>query len=248
MTTATVPATRRPAQWRMALRYLAKSYLSLITLWFWSIALPVVAIIMAIVSRYTDISSSGIIYTQQGAIWFPFAIAIILATTYLGVHVGNGMTRRSFVQAILLSTAVVAVLNGTIMTLALLVEREVYRQIGWFHGRAGEEHGAVFDDGLLPYFLGVTLVFLAGQVSGSLVGIAYYRYGGWIGTLVLPLTLLPLLAVGTLGSAQSMQWGPWPWTDSLTWTGPALGLLVLAGGMVAFHRISRRVPISTERA
>lgn len=248
-TTPTAPAaTRRSPQWLTAFKYLVTP-VYLLTLWFWAIALPVVAIVMFIVGQNVDqVTASGIAFTHHGSLWFPFSIAVILAVTYLPLHVANGMTRRSFAQAALAVNLTVGLLNATIATAALVVERTIYDRLGWIHGGTDGEGLPVLDGGVLTYWFGLAILFTAGQVSGSLVGLAYYRLGGIRGTLALPLCLLPLGAVAVLGLGSSVQWYPFGWTaDILPW-GTVAAIAVLAAAAISFHYLVRNIPIDTRKA
>lgn len=247
MTTTTLPpAVRRSTpQWRSALGYLLGGYVYMITLWFWAIAIPVVAVIMYIVGQNVDqVTSSGIAFTFHGALWFPFSIAIILSTTYLPIHVANGMTRRSFTQAALSVNVIVGVLNAAIAVAALLVERQIYGGLGWVHGSNDGDGVAIFNGGVLTFGLGLTTLFVAGQVSGSLIGVTYYRLGGIRGTLALPLGLLPLAAVGLLGLG--VQWNPWSWTAGIAPWGTIAAVLSLIAAAGVFHLLVRDVPIDSK--
>lgn len=249
MTTIThPPAVRRTTpQWRSALRYLLGGYVYLITLWFWAIAIPVVAIIMYVVGQNVDhVSSSGIAFTFHGALWFPFSIAIILSVTYLPIHVANGMTRRSFTQAALAVNLIVGVLNAAIAVAALLVERQIYHGLGWVHGGYDGDGVPILHGGVLTFGLGLAVLFVAGQVSGSLIGITYYRLGGIKGTLALPLGLLPLAAVGLLGLGRGVQWNPWSWTADIAPWGTIAAVLTLIAAAGVFHLLVRDVPIDSK--
>ncbi|USQ78510.1 hypothetical protein NF556_12765 [Ornithinimicrobium faecis] len=249
MTTVTeAPATaRRTPQWRSALTYLLSAYVYMLTLWFWAIALPVVAIIMFIVGQNVDqVTSSGVAFLHHGALWFPFSIAIILSVTYLPIHVANGMTRRSFTQAALCVSVVVGLLNAAIATGALLIEREIYDVIGWVHGGNDGSGIPLFNGGVLVYAMGLALLFIAGQLSGSLIGIAYYRLGGIIGTVALPLCLLPLAAVGLLGLGEGVQWNPWSWTADIAPWGTIAAVLSLIAAAGVFHLLVRDVAIDSK--
>lgn len=248
-TTATAPATQQRPQWQRAFTYVVWAYAYMLTLWFWAIVLPVIAIIIFIIGQNVDqVTSSGVAFSHHGALWFPFSIAIIMVTTYLPVHVANGMTRRSFATAALMVNVLVGVFNGTVATLALLVEREIYDSLGWIHGGNDGQGVPIFDGGVLTYGFGLVLLFTAGQIAGSLVGIIYYRYGGWIGTLALPLGLAPLGAVGLFGLGRGVQWNPWGWTaDIAPWgTVAAIAVLVVAAGV--FRLLVRDVSIDSKKA
>lgn len=245
--TATPATTRRTPQWRRAFNYLLSGYVYMLTLWFWALALPAVAIIMWVVSLNVDqISASGVAFTHHGALWFPFSIAIILSVTYLPIHVANGMTRRSFARAALTVNVVVGVMNALIATIALLVERQIYDALGWFHGNNSGDGLEVFHSGVLTYGFGLVLLFTAGQISGSLIGITYYRLGGWVGTFALPLCLLPLAAAGLLGLGAGVQWKPWGWTADIAPWGTVAAVAVLIGSAVAFSALVRNIPIDSK--
>jgi len=248
-TTAAPATTRRTPQWLSAFGYLTGAYVYMLTLWFWAIVLPVTAVIIFLVSRNVDqVTSSGVAFSHHGALWFPFSIAIILSVTYLPIHVANGMTRRSFTQAALLVNVAVGALNGVIATLALLVEREIYDSLGWVHGGSDGAGIPVFNGGVLTYGFGLVVLFTAGQIAGSLVGISYYRLGGWLGTIALPLSLLPLAAVGFLGLGRGVQWNPWGWTADIAPWGTALAIAILVAAAGVFHLLVRDVPIDSKKA
>ncbi len=244
MTAASSTLTRAP-QWRRTLHHLLSSYVYVLTLWFWAVALPVVAIIVAVISQNVDqVTLSGVAFTHHGALWFPFSIAIIVSVTYLPIHVANGMTRTSFSQAAILVGLLVGVLNGLISTLALLLEEQIYHRLGWYHGgNSGELE--VFHAGVLPYALGLVLLFTAGQCSGALVGITYYRLGALRGTLALPLTMLPIVVVSIIGLDQNTQWVPWGVGLGTPW-GMLLGALLIAGSALVLHLLVRHLDIDSK--
>lgn len=243
-TTAAAPARARRPQWVRAMSFQGGVYAFLMA-WFWGIALPVVALVLAIVGRYTEVSSSGMAYTHHATLWFPFSLGVIVTAMYLPVHVANGMTRRSFARAALVAGAGLGVGNALVATGALLLEERIYAGLGWVHGVA-EGSETVFADGVLLYLLNLALLFSAGQLSGLLIGLTYYRAGGWIGTLALPLGLAPIGAVGIFGLGDTVQWQPFGF--AATWDlGPALVVAVLVLAALAILRIARNIPIETNK-
>lgn len=244
---ARTTARRRP-QWVTALRYLLSSYVLMITLWFWAIALPVVALVMFIIGQNVDqVTSSGVVFTHHAALWFPFSIAVIVSAVYLPIHVANGMTRRSFTKATLAVNVIVGLLTATIAIVALLVERAIYDQLGWIHGVSGGDGEPVLDGGPFTYWVGLAVLFIAGQVSGSLIGVTYYRLGGVRGTLALPLCLLPIGAVGLLGLGKGVQWTPFGWAADIFLWGTPLALLVILAGAGVFHLLVRDVQLDSKK-
>lgn len=242
-TSTTTPRSRRP-QWVRSATYQASIY-GYMMIWFWAIALPVVAIVMAIVSRTTEISASGMMFTHHAALWFPFSIGIAVTAVYLPLHVANGMTRRSFARAAVVAAIGIGLVNALVTIAALLVEEQIYGQLGWVHG-VMDGDVAVFSDGVLPYLINLVLLFSAGQLSGLLIGLAYYRAGGWVGTLTLPLTLSPIAAVTLLSLGDAVQWQPFGVT--LDWSfGAAVVLLVQVAAVLAILLIARNLPLATNK-
>ncbi|WP_250444376.1 hypothetical protein [Actinotalea sp. C106] len=182
------------AGYRVGLRWLFQTHGLMFT---WAVGMLVVLVAAAtiIVSNVTTPSESIVQYARQGLTWFPFSIAIVGVSTYTNVHIGAGLTRRSLGWAVLTAAVGVAAAYAALFTVALQLERALYGWTGWTHGVDG--HSSLFTDsgqvGLV--LLDVGLLFLAGQLCGVLVGIVYYRAGGWWGTLALPLTAGPILLV-----------------------------------------------------
>lgn len=232
---------RRPQWARVAHRHL-QVYVFL-WLWFWVICAVGSVAAIAVVDRFGTVNVSIIQFVRNGPlVWFLFSLAIIVATAYLAPHVANGMTRRSFVRGALAAVGASAVLNTLTAAGLLLLEGALYDRMGWQHDtRPGPEYEAgIWEEGLGVLLLDHGLATLAGGVSGLLVGIAYYRLGGWWGTLALPLTLLPILAVMFLTS-WSAPFMPWHLGEPL---GNALGILLVLGAAVAFALLTRRIPIA----
>lgn len=251
-TTLARPAVRRRTPVARTVRHLLTMLLYLAA-WFWGIAVVVLTLAIVLVDRFGEITTSVVQFTRQGGIWFPFSLAIILATTYLPTHVAAGMTRRAFATAALVAGAVTAAVYAAVLTLLIQVERAVFDRAGWTHtlsdvGLSATSSGTAVDVGRL--FLDYGLMFTSGVVSGLLVGIVYYRAGGWWGTLALPLTIGPLFVVTALLASDA---GPFDlaWVvERLGATGDdaparvALCVLILAAQAVAFHRLTRRAALN----
>ncbi|HLS39671.1 MAG TPA: hypothetical protein VK038_02790 [Ornithinicoccus sp.] len=247
MTTAAT--TRRRPQWLRVSAWLLRAYGKLMV-WFWGVVVFFAVAILAVVSRFHEVRVSGLQFAQHGALWYPFSLAIILTSAYLGIHVASGLTRRSFALASLVVAASVSLVNAVAATVLLLVERAVYDGLGWYHGLVGEPvTREVLADGPVVHAIGLFVVLTAGMVSGTLVALAYYRFGGLTGTLTLPLSMLPLVVAGLFPVVGSRSWSPWEmsqWADLLP--GPAPTLLVLAAGAAAVVATARRIPIAAKEA
>lgn len=238
--------TRRP-QWIRTCGWLLTRTLYLM-LWGWAIAIVLVTVTLAIVSRYVGIEMSGFAFSHQGMLWYPFALAIIFTTMYLPSHVTNGMTRRSFIQATIVVNIVVGTANAAFSMVALLVERAIYHQLGWFQGHTDGKGADLLASGAATYGLGLVLLFVGGMISGALVGITYHRFGV-PATFLLPLTLAPIIGTSLLGLNASTQWTPWDFAFLGEWQGSALlGVLILAAGCAFFALVARRIPIDTRKA
>jgi hypothetical protein len=247
LTTRTQVAPR-PPQWLRVARWLMGANLFLMAC-AWTLAVVVIVVVLFAVSRATVPGMSAAGVSHHGMLWFPFSIAVMLTVSYLPLHVANGMTRASFAKASVLVNLVVGALNATVTILALLLEREIYHRLGWFHGETQDSGLEVLHAGVLPYGVGLALMFTSGMLSGLLVGAVYYRMGGWWGTIALPLSLAPLLVTSLIGLDRETQWTPWSVTlGELVPTHNLYAVLVLAASAVAFHLLTRRLPISNSKA
>lgn len=242
-TTLARPTVRRRTPVARTTRHLLTMLLYLAA-WFWGLAIPVVALALVLVDRFGEVEVSVLQFARQGGIWFPFSLAVIIATTYLPIHVAAGMTRRAFATAAVLASLVTAAVYAVVMSVLLQVERLVFEGFGWPHTLSDVGFSATSHD-VGRLFVDLLLTFGAGIVAGLLVGIVYYRVGGWWGTLALPLTVGPLFVViGMLyGDA-----GPF----DLSWLGDrldaadahvlarvAVGVAIVAVQAVVFHRLTR---------
>lgn len=254
MSTSTLarPAVRRRTPVARTVRHLLTMLLYL-AVWFWGIAVVVLALALLLVDRFGEVETSVVQFARQGGIWFPFSLMVILATTYLPTHVAAGMTRRAFATAALVAAGVVATVYAAVLTLLVQVERSVFDLAGWPHtlsdiGLSATSSGTAVDLGRL--FLDYLLMFGSGVVSGLLVGIVYYRAGGWWGTLALPLTLGPLFLLTALLASDA---GPFDlaWVVDRFGTGGGdvlarvvLSALIIAAQAAAFHGLTRRAALN----
>lgn len=254
MTATTHPVSRsaatRSPQWvRMARQFLRLH--GRIGVWTLITCAVVAAVVLTIVGRSVTPQISGIQFIRQPVLWVPFSINIVLATAVLPFAVANGMTRRSFVKASLVTSAVVAVASAVAVTLLLVAERGVYDRLGWFQGSGdGDQVGsvAVLASGVGSQLGSLCLLYLAGTVCGLLVGASYLRFGAWA-TLMLPLTVgVPLGTVTLLSIPKETQASPWdlvlPGAGAPGWL--AVGLVVIALTGWVYWLITRDVTIKTK--
>jgi hypothetical protein len=197
--------------------------------WFWAIALVAIVAVTAILAANGVTDLSVVSFARQAGLWFPFSLMVILTTSYLRVHVATGMTRRSFTWAALAAAVIVAEVQAVLMATALVAERAIHDRLGWgwtaedlAYDATGTSWPAAFGD--------YTLTYLTGNLSGLLVGIVFYAAGatwgpvagGWVGTLLLPLTAGPTFVV--------------------------LGFVALHGGGEGPDRLARTLGLSTAQA
>ncbi len=214
--------------------------------WFWAIALVCVTITLLLVHNLGEVQLSIFQFVQHGGLWFPFSIAIIAATAQLTLHVTSGMTRRSFIRGALLAAVATGILMGVTTSAGLVTEGWLYAANDWPHTVETEGAEPALRAGFWPMLLGLCLVYTSGTLSGLLVGVTYYRTGGWWGTIALPLSLSPILLVNLVSAS---SWAPFGFTFDLSAPGATLAALaVLTAAAAAFHRLTRRVPIAPVEA
>lgn len=255
MTAATAtakPPTRRPQWWVTGEWHLTvQAYLAT---WCFAIIALGAPLVLLLISRITTVELSAIQFASHAAIWFPFSISIVLVSGHLTMHVLSGMTRRSFARGAIVGAVGTGLLYAVGLTGLLLIERAIYGRLGWFHGADGnnEPRTEVIASGLPTYFWGTLAICIAGTVSGLLVALAYYRWGGWWGTLMLPMTLAPLWLIGIFTLDADQQFTPWQVGLLGGQLGEAirlgLALLVLAAGCLAVTRLTRDIPIAAKDA
>ncbi|GAA4286709.1 hypothetical protein [Georgenia daeguensis] len=238
---------RRPQWWRAAFWMVrTQAYLGL---WFWAIVVVLALAATVVVSQVAQVEVSILQFAAHGALWFPFALMITVVAAQLTGHVGNGMTRRSFVRAALLAATATGLVYGLVIAVGLAVEGAIYDGVGWPHVHVATT-GPGGDDVVAPWGLGlptsafVYAVRTAGSaVAGLLVGITYYRLGGLRGTLLLPLTVLPAVVGQDDLAARA--------ADALglslpLYTFATLAVLALAAWV--FGRLTRHAPLAHPRS
>ncbi|GAA1623325.1 hypothetical protein GCM10009790_02710 [Georgenia ruanii] len=232
------------APWVRAARWLMRGQ-AVIGVWLWATMAVVGTVVITLLDRFAEVEVSIFQFSRHGALWTGFAMAIIFCVAGIAAHVGNGLTRAAFVRATVTVGVVVGVAYAVLVGLGLEVEGMVYAANGWSHvgsgGGVGDQNGFAPDAGLgvVP---GLVLSFVAGQLSGLLVGMAYYRLGGWWGTVVLPLTLGPIYLVGS----PDLTTGQFQLLAALDPSAPVTALvsvIVLALAALAYYLLARDVPI-----
>lgn len=161
------------------------------------------------------------------------------------VYVAMGVTRRQLAEAYLGLYALMALLFATIYTIGYAPEHAIYAAGGLLE-RLSEPYPVTGPGDVLRTFSGAVLVNLAHLVSGALIGIGFYRYRWWGGLLIIPLAIVPPVAVETAFGAQWAGQGinrllglpvaPLP-------VGIALGAAILAVLVAGTYRAYRTMPV-----
>ncbi|QOR72064.1 hypothetical protein IM660_07430 [Ruania alkalisoli] len=232
-------------QWWRTMRWMLgmQAYLAA---WFWGIILALEVLVLFAVSAVGEVSLSFLQFAVHGALWFPFAIMIGIAGAQITTHVAAGMTRRSFSRAALGTAAVLALGYGLLLSAGMVGEGVLYEAMGWPHVHvanvASPGTGVLepWTHGFLPAWFMYAVRTFSGAVAGLLVGIAYYRFGAWKGTALLPLTALPaLLGQDFLADLIGQGTGLHPVALA------AISLVVPLLGALAVAALTRAVPLTT---
>ncbi|UZN02826.1 hypothetical protein [Cellulomonas sp. S1-8] len=210
--------------------------------WFWAVVLPFFVVFSLVLARiHGELDAAVVLYSRQGAIWFPFAYAITVVAAYQRVHVAAGMTRRTFARATLVVAAGTGLAYAAVLTALAALERELHHAVGWGWRVAD---AVLADEGSPAGLLltELTLTFVVAQVSGLLVGVVYQRVGGWWGTLALPLTVGPIpLVLALLGGFADVPAGRDSWAAAAPWL---LGcVLVITLAAVAYAAVTARTVV-----
>lgn len=212
--------------------------------WAWAASVVVWAVIVFFIERAGNLERSIWDFAGLGwSRWAVFAAGAIAATQLLPVLITHGQTRRAAARGGLIGLGAIAVLGTIVVTAIHGVEQLVF---SWADvTRTFEDVHLWGDDpnlGLIA--LDALLVFGAYGVSGLIVGIFYYRTNGWVGTLLLPLGLLPLVVVEVLVSSTVIPDGFELWSTSFPVAIDVVaGLAVIAAGAVATQRLMRDVTL-----
>jgi len=216
-----------------------------LAVWFWGIAIVVLTLVIVAIDQLGTLQNSVVAFSRQGAIWFPFSMFVAITAAYLPVHVATGLTRRTFARGALVAAVVIGLLYGVVYTTLLYIERTVFDAL--------DREWQILED-LVPYagdsfafLVASCLTFVVAYVSGLLVCITYQRFGGWWGTLAIPLTVGPIFLVGALFSQDT---GPFATADWLGGGQPVLvtslvAVLVVAVMAFVFDRLTRGAAVPT---
>lgn len=164
-----------------------------IALWFWGIVAIIAVVITVLQFRGLD-DFDGTVFAGMHATSkvFLFVMGIILPLTLIAIHVAGGGTRRSFARALVLGFAAIGVTFALTQAALLLIEHWIFTANGWpVNPPQGRRYAST--DQFLTIWLTEIGPHIAFALSGVAVGLSYYRWHGIRGTVLLPLTLSPLV-------------------------------------------------------
>ncbi len=197
-------------------------------------------------------------FATNGPAWFLFAMSVVAVTTHLPLQVAMGTTRGAFVSATALALLAAALLLGVFSSAGLLLEAAIYRGYG-LEQTLTATHPFSSSSQLGLVIVAFSLRYLVFGLAGLLTGLSYYRFGGLIGTGLLIITMLPIMAVGTVlsptlqgvaGSLDSVAGSPgtvltfFAGLEPLARLGLALAVAVLT--FLAVRVVAPLVPLRTK--
>jgi hypothetical protein len=118
-----------------------------------------------------------------------FALVIAAMTiSHLATHLAFGMTRRSFAAAVVLSVLAIATMLALLVPLGFLLEGAHFRVYGWTHEAPASPALAALVSALRTAVWGL---------AGALAAAVWYRFGGFVGVVALPVTAVyPIVSAG----------------------------------------------------
>lgn len=193
--------------------------------WFWAIY----AAVLTVLAVVDILAEDAQIRSAAGSFASPWiyllVMGIVLPAQTSRLHLVAGGTRRTLLQGERWSVVALGATFGLAGWLVLLGRDAAVRALG--HDVAPVEGVLVTVGG--GAWLGLLVHVLASGAffaTGVLVGHTYRRLGGWLGTVTLPLTLLPAALAVT--AAEVAGGGSLAVVDAPAW------ILVAAGGVVGW--------------
>lgn len=174
---------------------------------FLAIVAAIFMVIAVAVGTFGEVTESQWQTAGAGALkYFPLAMAVMLTTVLLPIYVAQGVTRRQFAVGASLFIAVWSALLALAMVVGYAIEAGVYDALGW-----SQEFDIphLFDTWTQVHLIVAEYFPLVAihMMAGWLIGTTYYVFGWFRATLLLPVSLAPvvvvegLLATSWIGSA-----------------------------------------------
>ncbi|WP_033343903.1 hypothetical protein [Catenuloplanes japonicus] len=180
---------RHPGVTAVLVRRMARHMVPMVSM-YWAIMLLVYVSVISLIA---------ILDTLEHSMWQSIGgppprywlLSMGIVTVLQGrVYVSLGVTRRQLGEAYLTLYVLMALLFATVYTIGFAPEYAIYAA------------GGVLDHLAEPYpsagfrtFISAVVVNLAHLVAGALIGIGFYRYRVWGGLLIIPVAVVPAVAV-----------------------------------------------------
>ncbi|CAM3376419.1 hypothetical protein [Stackebrandtia soli] len=164
----------------------------------WAVLVVVVALITIAIGSLGEVTSS----VWSGARWLPqyflLVLGVAVSAPSLRVFVAHGRTRRDVLVGGVVHGALMSLLVAVLMMVGFGLERFAF-------GLAGVEQFSGVDllgsaGSTATLFAQFLVLYLAYFVAGWLICSGYVCFGGWIGTAILPVAILPALI------AEAVSW------------------------------------------
>ena len=201
MSAASVGATRPlpSPTWRTA-GWLVGTTLRIVAVVAPLLLLLAVGVAPAVLAGF-DVAPPGSLWSfavEQAPGVFTLVIAA-MTMAHLATHLAFGMTRRSFAAAVVLTVLAVSTVFALLVPLGYLLEGAHFRAYGWAH---------VAPDGLALALLTTALRSAVWGLAGALSAAVWYRFGGLVGVVALPLTAVYPIVSAAMWIERAAPFGP----------------------------------------
>ena len=214
-------------------------------LWPIGIVAAVATVLGLVVDSLADQPTGSAWEYGSGPVRWVFIFGLVVTPMVLPAYLAHGVTRRTFTWATTFAAGLLALFTSAFLAAGFLVERAVYTFLDAGHALDGPH---LFTDPVQVHLALAEYALLTSGyfVSGWLVGSAYYRFGGWRGTLALPLTIAPAPAVETLLGTGWFGLAP-AGPDLPVVAAILLAAAVVGLALVALRLLTRTIPVRPVR-
>ncbi|GLZ75856.1 hypothetical protein Afil01_06630 [Actinorhabdospora filicis] len=234
-------ATPWPRQLRGT--YLAIIYGNAWYWWAWAVLILVYVLIAAAIGLWGSIDISLWESSLNSARGTMGAVGVMLTPVIMPLVVAQGVTRRTFALAAILSVVSMAVVSSLLIVLGNAGEALIYRlndipqvfQSAHLYSGPGQYH-LVFTEALLMQ--------LGYVMGGWAIGTFFYRFGPWLGILLIPVGVLPAVLTEMLVSRGGWFGDGFVLDFSREWPAWAVALTAV-GGLAVMFLILRGLLIGT---
>ena len=211
-----------------------------IAIWFWGIFLIIQIAVALIANRFAGRGIDIANVTPYGAPQiFLFVMGIVTGAGFLTIHDPSGGTRRGAIVGWLVAAPVLGVSFAVVNWLFALIVKGAVTAVG------GQQESILIygENEPITATAALSLIGTVMYLTGFAVFAAYRRWGGWLGTLALLVTLAPAaFMVWSFEQGHSVEASfPGVGTSGAGWIGAVLALPLAAG---LAHLLLRRIPLA----